>query len=374
MPIVKTAILFCIEKLGKCQRALSWNDLIGTSTPVGHFDYLDGWRGLAILFLLMGHFFPLPGINLGGLGVHLFFVLSGLLMAQLLFVRGMPIKLFYKRRISRILPVLYLFLAIVICVMAIANKVLNWNEVAAAALLVNNYFQGNIGHAVMPFGHIWSLSVEEHAYILLSLIALAARRRWCSPLWALASFIVLSAVTGIIYWSEFAPDKLEFSLWYHSEIAAYGIFFSAFFLLALRKWQMPNLPFPVYLLMGAFALGLHWWSIPLPVSMIFGVGILALLVNFLHQAPPSIKASLSFMPLRKLGMWSFSLYVWQQPFYMAHYHNGMSSGRAFFFAFCAGVASFYLLENPVRKYLNAYWAKAEEAETAPLEKMGALLR
>ena len=65
-----------------------------------HFDYLDGWRGLAIIFLLIGHFYPVPGINFGHFGVNLFFVLSGLLMSRLLFVKSVPIPLFYKRRIS----------------------------------------------------------------------------------------------------------------------------------------------------------------------------------------------------------------------------------------------------------------------------------
>ncbi|MDB5989734.1 MAG: Acyltransferase [Herbaspirillum sp.] len=365
-----------MEMLGKIRRMhlpdkLSLHE-VARRTGARHLDYLDGWRGLAILFLLIGHFFPLPGINLGRVGVNLFFVLSGLLMAQLLFVRGTPLKLFYKRRISRIFPALYIYLTIVICVMAITGMIVNWREMAAATLLVNNYFQGDSDRAAMPFGHIWSLSVEEHAYILLSLIALAARRRWCNPLWAIIFFVGVSAVTSIVYWRLFNLGELEFGLWYHTEIAAYGIFVSAFFMLALQKWKIPKLPFLVYPLMGILALGLHWWSIPLPLSMIFGVGILALLVNLLHEAPPLIKAILSFLPLRKFGIWSFSLYVWQQPFYLAHYRDGMSSGHAISLAFCAGVTSYYLLENPIRRYLNSRWAAAAAIEVVRLDEVGAL--
>ncbi|CAH0287860.1 hypothetical protein SRABI118_03981 [Massilia sp. Bi118] len=39
-----------------------------------HIPYLDGWRGLAIVFLLIGHFLPVPGLNFGAIGVSLFFV------------------------------------------------------------------------------------------------------------------------------------------------------------------------------------------------------------------------------------------------------------------------------------------------------------
>ena len=63
-----------------------------------HFDYMDGWRGLAISLLLVGHFLPVPGINLGAVGVRLFFVLSGLLMARLLFVQKVALCTFYRQQ------------------------------------------------------------------------------------------------------------------------------------------------------------------------------------------------------------------------------------------------------------------------------------
>ena len=33
------------------------------TTSLGHVDYLDGWRGLAIGLLLIGHFFAPPGLR-----------------------------------------------------------------------------------------------------------------------------------------------------------------------------------------------------------------------------------------------------------------------------------------------------------------------
>ncbi|MBB6484382.1 acyltransferase family protein [Rhizobium lusitanum] len=64
-----------------------------------HIPALDGWRGLAILIVLTGHFggdTVLPG--LASAGVDLFFVLSGRLMAEILFVRKIPLRLFFFRR------------------------------------------------------------------------------------------------------------------------------------------------------------------------------------------------------------------------------------------------------------------------------------
>lgn len=156
-----------------------------------HFDYLDGWRGLAIIFLLIGHFYPIPGINLGTLGVNLFFVLSGLLMSRLLFVKQVPIPLFYRRRIARIFPAFFVMLTAIVLIFSALGREINWSEVAMAVLFLNNYFPGDIGHAVMPFGHIWSLSVEEHAYILLSLLAVVSRRMNISAVWLVGFFLVV---------------------------------------------------------------------------------------------------------------------------------------------------------------------------------------
>lgn len=133
-----------------------------------YLPYLDGWRGLAIAFLLVGHFFPVPGLGLGTIGVNLFYVLSGLLMARLLFVDRVPIPVFYRRRISRIMPGFLVFVALVTLAYLVLGKPVAWSEVATALTFTKNYFLASAEETAMPFGHIWSLSVEEHSYILLT--------------------------------------------------------------------------------------------------------------------------------------------------------------------------------------------------------------
>jgi len=332
-----------------------------------HYGHLDGWRGLAIGFLLLGHFYPVPGINFGTVGVNFFFVLSGWLMARLLFEQEVPIPTFYRRRISRIVPAQLTFVTAVVVWFALGGRSIDWTEVAAAALFVNNYVQATMQDATMPFGHIWSLCVEEHSYIILSLVAVAARRRWLRPKYAVAALAAMSALIGILYWTRFSGRELTFVMGPRSEVAAYGIFLSAALMIHFRERGMPQLPVLVCPALLCLGLALHWWSFANPVRTVLGVGSFALAINLLPASAPALKAALSIRPLRQLGIWSFSIYVWQQPFYRA-IDDGMPRWLALMWALVAGVASYYLVEGPARRYLNRVWGAGARDSRQGLER------
>lgn len=311
------------------------------------------------MLLLAGHLFPVPGIDLGIVGVNLFFVLSGLLMAELLFVKQTPISNFYKRRSSRIFPTHYLYLCVIVAWFYLSGRPIEWSETTAAALLVKNYFPGDFGHTLMPFGHIWSLCVEEQSYILLSFIAMATRRGHSTPAALVICCAVAAAGSGLWYAVHFPSRQLEF--WYHMEVSGYGILISAFFLLQFRRTGIPKLPYWIYPLLLMMGVMLHWWSVPAPIKTTVGMAVLAFTVNLLPGAPPSIKRMLSLRPLRVMGIWSFSIYLWQQPFYIAAQLHRISGIVALACAMLTGICSFYFFEQPIRRYLNRAWAtKAEE--------------
>lgn len=321
-----------------------------------HVAYLDGWRGVAIALLLVGHFMPVPGINLGAVGVNFFFVLSGLLMARLLFVRRTPIGVFYRRRISRIVPALLVFLAVITTCQLAQGLPVSLREVAAAALFLNNYIApaAGPGTALMPFGHIWSLSVEEHAYVLLSLIAAGARSRRWSARTGLSVLCVLTALATLFYgiWN---PPNLAFSHWLHTETAAYGVLLSCAILVTLGRRQIPShwgASVPLLVLAGV---ALHWWSVPLEWQRLAGVGCFAIAVNLLAVAPRWLLRALSWAPLRRLGECSFSLYLWQQPFVNPVHEGQVSILVGLAGAIGCGLLSYHLIEMPVRAYLNRTW-------------------
>lgn len=318
----------------------------------GRLDYLDGWRGLAITFLLIGHFFPVPGVNLGAIGVGLFFVLSGLLMSRLLFIQKVPLRTFYQRRISRILPAAFFFIGAVVVTFVGTNKVVGWDEALAAALFVNNYFSWDTRDALMPFGHIWSLSVEEHSYILLALLALLVRKKILGAQRSVAITVVFCCAFSAYY---FMRQDIDSSKWLRTEVAGYGIFLSAYLAVVFDKITLPKMPWLIYPLLLLGGIGFHWWSIPTPIRLIFGIGAFALAVNLLGAAPSLIQRILSIRLLRWLGLMSFSLYLWQQPFYLAMHWDGMNRVFAITLSFICGIASFYLVEQPARSFLNNYW-------------------
>jgi peptidoglycan/LPS O-acetylase OafA/YrhL len=152
--------------------------------PRATIAQLDGLRAIAVLLVLVQHFGPrswwIDAIGPGGLGVALFFVLSGYLLTGILLeqraARGAALwpvlRVFYARRFVRILPLYYLVLAVTAALdVGPARRALGYN----LAYLSNLYFARR-GAWDGPISPLWSLSLEEQFYLLWPLVALAAAR------------------------------------------------------------------------------------------------------------------------------------------------------------------------------------------------------
>ena len=87
--------------------------------------------------------------------------------------------------------------------------------------------------------------------------------------------------------------------------------------------------------------------------------LLAFVVNHLTEAPPVVRRILSSAPLRFMGICSYSIYLWQQPFYQ--YRETLPDMPIeqvlllLFMALGMGIFMFYRIENPIRAYLNRVW-------------------
>jgi peptidoglycan/LPS O-acetylase OafA/YrhL len=180
-------------------------------SPTSRLAGLDTLRALAISLVFMSHYgafvsgtrtFGWAG-DIGWVGVDLFFVLSGYLIANQLFsgiARGAAVSplRFYARRALRTLPLFWLVLA----------AFLLWPEALGGRTPPPAWrfltFTQNLGlHAGTAFSHAWSLCVEEQFYLVLPLVLLAGaglgrgrRSGWL----ALGALLALGVGARVVRW------------------------------------------------------------------------------------------------------------------------------------------------------------------------------
>lgn len=147
---------------------------------------LDGWRAVAILIVLTSHL-GLGHIVPGGLGVTIFFFLSGYLITTLLIQEhgrkgSISISNFYIRRALRLMPPLVTTLALIYSLTAtgITQGNVSLTGFTAQLLYFANYYylffdSGNTTPA--GTGIFWSLAVEEHFYLIFPFLFSVLFRR-----------------------------------------------------------------------------------------------------------------------------------------------------------------------------------------------------
>jgi peptidoglycan/LPS O-acetylase OafA/YrhL len=160
-----------------------------SSTAVDKHPYipgLDGIRAIAFLLVYAGHS-GLGSFIPGGLGVTIFFFLSGYLITTLLRIEAdktgkVSIKQFYLRRTFRIFPPMYVTLLVWIVLATIGVFVgpVEWQPTVLASLYLTNYTDVFTLHRIQGgLNILWSLSVEEHFYLIFPWIFLFfMRKRW----------------------------------------------------------------------------------------------------------------------------------------------------------------------------------------------------
>ncbi|CAJ0602816.1 unnamed protein product [Cylicocyclus nassatus] len=142
---------------------------------------IQGIRAWAIIMVAAFHFFPMYCPN-GYVGVDMFFVVSGFLMAMII-TRASPMSassllLFYYKRIKRILPLYYMVLFAVLLLVVVklpAFRSINFTSSRRALLLIANIkfesdplkeYEKMLKNADDLFTHTWSLCVEMQWYLL----------------------------------------------------------------------------------------------------------------------------------------------------------------------------------------------------------------
>lgn len=143
-----------------------------------HIPSLDGIRALSIMLVFFGHMKIVSFIP-GGLGVTIFFFLSGFLITTLLLQENkrtgrINIFNFYGRRAIRLLPSFYFVIfctAVLVSAGLFGSKSLNSSIIFQLIHLGNYYVILNGLEDLLPGSNIfWSLAVEEHFYLFYPML------------------------------------------------------------------------------------------------------------------------------------------------------------------------------------------------------------
>jgi peptidoglycan/LPS O-acetylase OafA/YrhL len=339
--------------------------------PKGYLPTLDGWRAVAILGVLLNHdklhSIGRFGLNLihweGGYGVELFFAISGILICTRLLEEerlegAIHLKSFYIRRVFRIQPAAFAYLAVISLLMIFQTIDRAPKDVLYAALMLRNYLPLHQSPHAWYTEHFWSLAVEEHFYLLLPSFLFLIRRHRIAILGA-----ILFA-QGI--WRVAVLDHPRLQIGWHqnfrTDLAVGGILLGALFALLLRlpqvrawmhAWVRPWVAIPILAAVGVFG---HQQKSELSFFALQGALVLLVVSTLLR--PTSITGRiLELPPVRFVGRISYSIYLWQMLFFpfwtfVAPPHSWwlqqvQNSGLRYVALFAVSLSSYYLIERPM---------------------------
>ncbi|HWQ33499.1 MAG TPA: acyltransferase [Blastocatellia bacterium] len=199
---------------------------------------LDGIRGLAALAVLLYHAFYIPLLQTdaaglarliaqvtkaGWLGVDLFFVLSGFLITGILLESRSDrhyLRNFYARRVLRIAPLYYAALLVLLL----------WYPDSGSFVLLGSLYLTNFASLFavpMLFGPLWSLSVEEHFYLLWPWLVRWLSRRGLAITAAL--IVLVSPLARACAFGSVGVMEIYYLSWFRFDGLAWGALLALFY-------------------------------------------------------------------------------------------------------------------------------------------------
>jgi peptidoglycan/LPS O-acetylase OafA/YrhL len=361
------------------------------SSPENHrIPSLDGIRAVSILMVLYGHLTGTRGFpnrmdsdwgnvlgDVAHLGVLVFFVISGFLITSLLMSERektgtISLGKFYLRRVLRIFPAFYAL----ILALGVASWLgwidLSGQDFAYALTYTVNYYPNH----PWQIGHLWSLSIEEQFYLLWPATLLVLRRRRALIV-AMLAILAGPAVRAAIREWMFHVDP-------STPLGGMAIFPAMCDYLAtgcalalLRPWLLQQnwylrltgsrwlaLAVPLALLINREA---GYTLVELLFSPVMNICIALLVESSTRHTRSLAGRFLNWKPVAFLGVLSYSLYLWQQPFVNRH---SAAWANAFpqnvIFAVGCALLSYFLIE---RAFLGLR-KRLERTDSLPVRARG----
>lgn len=307
-----------------------------TSSAASRVGLLDSWRVVAVCLVMADHFSRHPGLTPkaesawgflanGTLGVLIFFFVSGYAVMRSsqsqLAVGAFSARSFYLRRAFRILPPFLLYLAALVALTASGIIQTTPPEIAGAALFLCNTSLPGLQCGWFT-GHAWSLAFEQQFYLLFPMLAI-----WISGVRPTACWTTRQAM-GFGLAAVMAALPLFFPIeWVdiYGFLMIYALFLSGMLFAQYhdRLKSLPRAPLVVSLALSAMVCfmdpvrQLGGIAPPNYENLFIGFGVYTVAIPMMvasslllaeRRAPPVLTRGL----LPKIGMASYSIYLWQQ--------------------------------------------------------------
>lgn len=296
---------------------------------------LDGIRALSIGMVILCHFSDDMGwgapFNLASLGVRIFFVISGFIITELLLKEldrdgSISFRRFYFRRTLRIFPPFYFYIAFMLLISAFG-----WSRLTLAGALPAITYTSNYWDRFESAGYTtsctWSLSTEEQFYLIWPLLLSCSGRIYGK--WVLVAIMILSPIARtLVYIHHGHPVDALYYFHYNADHLAAGC------LLAFLRPQLEasavcqrisRSPFIVLAPVLVFVANaqtnhpsLHLTIVPSLVNVMIAFCIFWAITH--HGSIVGNWLNSRFMVW--IGVLSYSLYLWQQPFMNIHSDKG----------------------------------------------------
>lgn len=342
----------------------------------GRIPSLDGLRGVAILLVIVAHATPsirryvpqglLDYAGNGALGVNIFFVLSGFLIYNLS-VReidrtgAFDWRQFYIRRVLRIFPCFYLYIATVTVLVLLGILSLTPQWLLAAASFSLNYRHlwdtQPINDDYFVIGHYWTLTLEEQFYLTWPLLMLLFARRKLLPV--LACIVVLAPVLRVVVYFASPISRGQLMMMFHTgfDAIAAGVLLGEVFRRAAWRSRLEALSARPLVLASALltlfvvspTLGFHFrGAYNVTIGRTLDLACICLLITAAVTHRHTLLFSvLNWKPLAFIGVLSYSLYVWNNLFL---YPDGPWTLHQFPYnlvaLFAVAMLCHYLVERP----------------------------
>lgn len=365
------------------------------SRSFGQVPGFDGIRGAAVLTIVIAHMVVLLPVHallvIPGATASLdaFFVLSGFLISALLLkeqakrgtIGAIP---FYRRRVLRLLPALYI---VVLATALFAYFTHQWQHTETQSIFsvvfyYSNYYSASdpspfgIPKLAIGFQHLWSLSFEEQFYVFwpwITIALLTIRTRLRTVVIVLLTLIALVALHRFLLFQE---THRWWQILIRTDTRADAILWGALVAHVWIRGKEPKRGIRVAALFASvYLLGCLFLTTEYSPFVFWGgfVGIdvsCAVILLAILDGRWIGRHVFEFRPLVALGLVSYGFYLWHLPvfFAVAHFdarwNDVVRVAVALSITLALTLLSWFLIERPLMRWSKKLSAKDEARREA----------